>query len=78
MAQPWHMLDDSRPGFTPGQHDCSLLRGAVVFSDRTTTVSPSYAREVFTPDYGMGAQVVAWARGRGLGLARQWMRLQAP
>ncbi|KIZ05811.1 hypothetical protein MNEG_2146 [Monoraphidium neglectum] len=45
MAQPWHMLDDSRPGFTPGQHDCSLLRGAVVFSDRTTTVSPTYARE---------------------------------
>lgn len=60
MAQPHHMLDDSRPGFTPGQHDCSLLRGAVVFSDRTTTVSPTYAREVFTPEYGMGAQAMLW------------------
>jgi starch synthase len=57
MAQPYHMLDDSRPGFVPGQHDCSLLRGAVVFSDRSTTVSPTYAREVFTPEFGMGAQV---------------------
>ncbi|KAI8473263.1 MAG: hypothetical protein J3K34DRAFT_519107 [Monoraphidium minutum] len=58
MAQPWHMLDDSRPGFAPGSHDCSLLRGGVVFSERTTTVSPTYAREVFTPEYGMGAQAI--------------------
>jgi hypothetical protein len=68
MAQPHHMLDTSRPGFAPGTHDCSLLRGAVVFSDRTTTVSPTYAREVFSPEFGMGAQVgggrVGARRGR--------------
>ena len=45
-APPPSPLSSSRPGFTPGQYDCSLLRGAVVFSDRTTTVSPTYAREV--------------------------------
>lgn len=56
MALPHHMLDDSRPGFTPGTHDCSLLRGGVVFSDKSTTVSPTYAREVFSPEFGMGAQ----------------------
>jgi len=57
MAQPHHMLDDSRPGFVPGQHDCSLLRGAVVFSERSTTVSPTYSREVLTSEFGMGAEV---------------------
>ncbi|GBF88551.1 starch synthase, chloroplastic-like protein [Raphidocelis subcapitata] len=58
MARPDAMLDDSRPGFAPGSHDCSLLRGAIAFSDRVTTVSPTYAREVFLPEFGMGAQAI--------------------
>jgi glycogen synthase len=59
LARPGAMLDDSRPGFGgPGApHDVSLLRGGVVYSDRATTVSPTYSREVFTPEFGMGAQV---------------------
>jgi glycogen synthase len=68
MARPETMLDDSRPGFAPGTHDCSLLRGAIAFSDRVTTVSPTYAREVFSPEYGMGAQVTGQGARRGVAL----------
>ncbi len=50
------LLDDTRPGFLPGQHDANLLRGAVVYADAVTTVSPTYAREVFDPTFGMGLQ----------------------
>lgn len=32
----------------------SALKGGVVFSDVITTVSPTYAREILTPDYGFG------------------------
>ena len=57
MAQPHAMLDDSRPGFKG--HDVSLLRGGVVFADKVTTVSPTYAAEVYRPDFGFGMQVGA-------------------
>ncbi|KAF8066248.1 SS4 [Scenedesmus sp. PABB004] len=56
LAQPHLLLDDSRPGFAPDSHDVSLLRGGVVFADRVTTVSPTYAREVFDPAFGHGMQ----------------------
>jgi starch synthase len=32
----------------------SALKGGVVFSDVLTTVSPTYAREILTPEYGFG------------------------
>jgi starch synthase len=32
----------------------STLKGGVVFSDVVTTVSPTYAREIMTPEYGFG------------------------
>jgi len=32
----------------------SFIKGGLVFADRLTTVSPSYAREICTPDYGCG------------------------
>ncbi|HLZ01083.1 MAG TPA: glycogen synthase GlgA [Bradyrhizobium sp.] len=32
----------------------SFLKAGIQFSDRITTVSPSYAREIMTPDYGCG------------------------
>jgi starch synthase len=32
----------------------SFLKAGIRFSDRITTVSPSYAREIMTPDYGCG------------------------
>jgi len=33
---------------------CSLLKGGLVFADRVTTVSPTYAREILTPEHGHG------------------------
>ncbi len=32
----------------------SYLKGGIVFSDAVTTVSPTYAREIQTPEYGFG------------------------
>lgn len=32
----------------------SFLKGGLVFSDHITTVSPNYAREILTPEYGCG------------------------
>jgi len=32
----------------------SFLKGSIVFSDAVTTVSPTYAREIQTPEYGFG------------------------
>ncbi len=33
---------------------CSFLKAGLTFSDRLTTVSPAYARELRTPEFGMG------------------------
>ena len=35
----------------------SLLKGGIVFSDYTTTVSPNYAKEVLSPEGGKGLQL---------------------
>jgi starch synthase len=32
----------------------SSLKGGVIFSDQITTVSPTYAKEILTPEYGFG------------------------
>lgn len=42
--------------------DLSFLKGALMFSDRITTVSPTYAREILTPEFGMGLDGVLQAR----------------
>jgi len=36
----------------------NLMKGACVFSDKVNTVSPSYAKEILTDEYGEGLQVV--------------------
>jgi starch synthase len=36
----------------------NLLKGAIVFSDRLTTVSAQYAKEIQTPQYGCGMEGV--------------------
>lgn len=42
--------------------DLSFLKGALMYADRITTVSPTYAREILTPEFGMGLDGVLQAR----------------
>ncbi|TAK53159.1 MAG: glycogen synthase GlgA [Gammaproteobacteria bacterium] len=44
----------------------SFLKGGLVFADRLTTVSPSYAAEIRTPAFGEGLDGVLRARGPDL------------
>ncbi|MCP3969899.1 MAG: glycogen synthase GlgA [Rhodobacteraceae bacterium] len=46
--------------------DLGFLKGGLVFADRVTTVSPTYAREILTPKFGMGLEGVLQARGAAL------------
>lgn len=55
---PERLLDDTRPGFSGSQADINLLKGGIVYADRVTTVSGTYAKEVFQPEFGMGLQGV--------------------
>jgi starch synthase len=44
----------------------NCLKGGLVFSDALTTVSPTYAREIQTPEFGCGLDGVLRARGGDL------------
>ncbi len=47
----------------------NLLKGGIVFSDRVSTVSKGYAREIQTPEYGFGLEGLLRARaGRLAGI----------
>jgi starch synthase len=46
--------------------DLSLLKGGIVWADRIVAVSPSYAREVQTPELGLGLEGVYQLRRRRL------------
>jgi starch synthase len=44
----------------------NLMKGGILFADRVTTVSPRYAREIQTPEFGCGLEGVATTRGEDL------------
>jgi starch synthase len=48
--------------FTPStlefHRSVNLLKGGIVFADHLTTVSPTYAREILTPEFGFGLEGV--------------------
>jgi starch synthase len=47
----------------------NLLKGGIVFADRVTTVSPTYAKEILTPEFGFGLEGVLRNRAdRPLGI----------
>ena len=46
--------------------DFSFMKGGIVYSDRITTVSETYAREIRTPEYGEGMEGVLADRGNSL------------
>ena len=47
----WEMLDIQALEFW---NQISYLKGGINFSERLTTVSPTYAREILTPEFGFG------------------------
>lgn len=53
-------------GFTPDGFEyfgrISFLKGGLMLADRITTVSPTYARELLTPEFGMGLEGVLQSR----------------
>lgn len=44
----------------------SFMKGGLLFADRITTVSPTYAAEIVTPEHGMGLDGVLRSRGGAL------------
>lgn len=44
----------------------NLLKGGLLFADRVTTVSPRYAKEIQTPEFGCGLEGVAQTRAEDL------------
>ena len=59
-------LDLDPAGFTQDGFEyfgqISFLKGGLIQADKITTVSPTYARELMTPEFGMGFQGVLRAR----------------
>ena len=57
-------------GFTPSGFEywgrISALKAGLVWADRLSTVSPTYARELLTPEFGMGLDGVLRARAADL------------
>ncbi|MDR2674004.1 MAG: glycogen synthase GlgA [Opitutaceae bacterium] len=44
----------------------NFMKGGILFADRVTTVSPRYAREIQTPEYGCGLDGVVASRAEDL------------
>lgn len=44
----------------------SLMKGGILFSDRVTTVSPRYAKEIQTPEFGCGLDGVVQTRAEDI------------
>src|SRR5262245_32793223 len=63
FGQPdWRWLDLDASYFAPPflefYGNINFLKGALVFADRITTVSPSYAEEIMTAEQGFGLEGV--------------------
>jgi len=65
-AHEWDMLDLDRHLFTPHHLEfygkINFLKGGLVFADAITTVSPTYSREIQTPEGGWGLDGLLRAR----------------
>jgi len=69
-ARDWHLLDLDGGLFTPQflefYGNINLLKGALLFADKLTTVSPSYAAEIMTLEQGFGLDGVMRQRADAL------------
>lgn len=63
LGLPWELWSMHAMEFY-GQF--SFIKGGLVFADRLTTVSPTYAREIQTPEFGYGLEGLLRHRARHL------------
>ena len=59
FALPWGWYEGGLGYFYEGRRDINLMKGAMLMADAVSTVSPTYARELHSPTFGMGLQSVA-------------------
>ena len=66
----WRLLDLDASFFTPQflefYGNINFLKGALVFADKLSTVSPSYAKEIMTAEQGFGLEGVLRQRAADL------------
>lgn len=55
LGLPWYLLDNGNIRYDGG---VSFLKSGILYSDKVTTVSPSYAQEILTPQYGEHMEMV--------------------
>jgi 1,4-alpha-glucan branching enzyme len=69
-AHEWDLLGLDRSLFTPRHLEfygkINFLKGGLVFADAITTVSPTYSREIQTPEHGFGLDGLLRARASQL------------
>src|SRR5258706_2005257 len=66
----WHLLNLDSAFFTPQSLEfygnINFLKGVLIFADKLTTVSPTYAKEIMSPDQGFGLDGVLHDRAGDL------------
>ncbi|WP_297565292.1 glycogen synthase GlgA [uncultured Faecalibaculum sp.] len=55
LGLPWYLLDNGNVRYDGG---ISFLKSGILYSDKVTTVSPTYAQEILTPQYGEHLEMV--------------------
>ncbi len=63
LGLPWHL---DHPEFLEFHGGISYMKAGIVFSEKLTTVSPQYAREIQTPEMGYGFEGILKARSGDL------------
>lgn len=63
LGLPSHVYDSGNVRFDDG---ISFMKSGIIYADHVTTVSPSYAKEILTPEYGEHLQQVLQMRGDDL------------
>lgn len=63
LLLPWDIFTMDRVEYFD-QFNC--LKGGIVYSDRLTTVSPNYAQEIQTPEFGEGLESILQKRASDL------------
>jgi starch synthase len=72
LFAPWHFSELGLPSAAFGVNgleyygQLSFMKGGLCFADRITTVSPTYAREIQTPEQGFGLDGLLRARSGAL------------